>query len=112
MDHGRVGPLSGAPPNGTDMIPNPLPTELLPAPLVFPGLSGPWEILIVLLIVLLLFGNKLPAMARNLGRSFIEFKKGVKGTHGGGKEEETGQISEDKKSHVTQDAGREETRSS
>jgi sec-independent protein translocase protein TatA len=37
------------------------------------------EIVIFLLIVLLLFGKKLPGAARSLGMSFIEFKKGVQG---------------------------------
>jgi sec-independent protein translocase protein TatA len=54
----------------------------------FPGLSPPlalfghlghWEILIIVLLVLVLFGNRIPGMARNLGRSFTEFKKGIKG---------------------------------
>ncbi len=39
---------------------------------------GPWQILIVLAIVMLLFGNRLPALARSLGQSLVEFKKGVK----------------------------------
>jgi sec-independent protein translocase protein TatA len=39
---------------------------------------GPWQILIVLLVVLLLFGNRLPSLARSLGMSLTEFKKGVK----------------------------------
>lgn len=39
------------------------------------------ELLVVLLIVLLLFGAKrLPEIARGLGRSLHEFKKGVKET--------------------------------
>ena len=38
---------------------------------------GPWQILIVALIVLLLFGSKrLPEMARSLGKAKGEFKKG------------------------------------
>ncbi len=37
------------------------------------------EILVILLVVLVLFGNRLPGMARSLGRSFTEFKKGIRG---------------------------------
>ena len=39
---------------------------------------GTTEFLIVLVVVLLLFSYKLPALARSLGRSIVEFKKGVK----------------------------------
>ena len=39
---------------------------------------SPWQILIVLAIVMLLFGSRLPALARSLGQSLVEFKKGVK----------------------------------
>lgn len=50
---------------------------------------GPVELLVVGGVVLLLFGNRLPAVARSLGRSMVEFKKGVKDiehddTEGGG----------------------------
>jgi len=38
-----------------------------------------WELLIVLVIALLLFGRKLPEVGRSLGKGIIEFKKGIKG---------------------------------
>ena len=41
------------------------------------GIS-PIQLAIVLLVILLLFGNRLPLLARSLGSSLIEFKKGVK----------------------------------
>ena len=40
------------------------------------GLSG-WELLVVLLVLLLLFGSRLPSVMRSLGRSATEFKKGM-----------------------------------
>jgi sec-independent protein translocase protein TatA len=43
-----------------------------------PGV-GTTEMLIVGVIALLLFGKNLPSVAKNLGKSFAEFKKGVSG---------------------------------
>jgi sec-independent protein translocase protein TatA len=37
------------------------------------------ELLIVLVIALLLFGKRLPDVARSLGKGVVEFKKGLKG---------------------------------
>lgn len=42
-------------------------------------LPGNWEIWILLLIALLLFGHRIPGMARSLGSGIVEFKKGLKG---------------------------------
>ena len=39
---------------------------------------GGWELLVILGIVLLLFGNRLPSVMRSLGQSITEFKKGAR----------------------------------
>ena len=42
------------------------------------GIPNGWEWIIILLVVLLLFGSRLPTMARSLGSGITEFKKGLK----------------------------------
>ncbi|MCA9216441.1 MAG: twin-arginine translocase TatA/TatE family subunit [Planctomycetales bacterium] len=40
---------------------------------------GTTELLIVGVVVLLLFGNRLPSVMRSLGKGVVEFKKGING---------------------------------
>lgn len=39
---------------------------------------GPIEILVVLVIAILIFGRRMPEIARGMGKSLHEFKKGIK----------------------------------
>ncbi len=41
--------------------------------------SHPMELIIVGVVALLLFGKRLPEVARSLGKGITEFKKGVRG---------------------------------
>jgi sec-independent protein translocase protein TatA len=40
---------------------------------------GSTELIIMAVIVLLLFGHRLPSVMRSLGRGVVEFKRGVQG---------------------------------
>src|SRR5262245_32077830 len=48
-------------------------------PLAFIGGMGYGEMLLVGFIALLLFGKKLPEVAKSLGKGVTEFKKGIQG---------------------------------
>jgi sec-independent protein translocase protein TatA len=48
-------------------------------PLAFLQNLGTMELLIVAMVSLLVFGNRLPSVMRSLGKSVTEFKKGLAG---------------------------------
>jgi sec-independent protein translocase protein TatA len=51
-------------------------------PRIMPGWFSPWELLLVLAIILLLFGPKrLPQLGRSLGRGAREFTDSIRGRH-------------------------------
>ncbi len=61
------------------------------------GSPGPMELLIIGIIILLLFGNRLPSVMRSLGRGVVEFKKGLQGIEDGETPSSTSQGSEGSK---------------
>ena len=47
--------------------------------LAFLNSAFSWDMVIILVIGLLLFGKRLPEVGRSLGRGIVEFKRGLKG---------------------------------
>jgi sec-independent protein translocase protein TatA len=47
--------------------------------LAFLNSLGTWDMVIILVLGLLLFGKRLPDVGRSLGKGIVEFKKGLKG---------------------------------
>lgn len=58
-----------------------------------PGWIGPWELLILLVVVLLVFGPKrLPEMGRSLGKGMREFKDSITGNEDGHGDDEPAEL--------------------
>ena len=55
--------------------------------LAFMGI-GHWEILLIVLVIFILFGHRLPGVMRSLGRGVVEFKEGMAGLN---KDDEPGE---------------------
>ena len=69
---------------------------------------GPWEMMMIMGVILLLFGSaRLPSLMRNLGRSAVEFKKGVHGI-----EEDVDQAASDSSSESAKESTQESTQES
>jgi len=53
------------------------------------GMPGPWEIILIILVVLLIFGGrKIPELMKGLGQGMKEFKKATKDEPAEAKKEE------------------------
>ncbi len=45
-------------------------------------MPGPLELSVIAVVALLFFGRRLPEVARSMGKSIVEFKKGLKDVKG------------------------------
>lgn len=48
-------------------------------PFVLAGMIGPWQVVLIILVIVLLFGGrKIPELMKGLGQGIKEFKKATK----------------------------------
>jgi len=73
----------------------------MPEPILANVFENPFALVILLLVALLFFGHKLPQVARSLGSSVSEFKKGVKAG-----EEQANQEAEDAKKAAVEESSK------
>ena len=70
------------------------------------GSIGPWELIVILVVALVIFGKRLPEVGRSLGKGIVEFRRGLKGIEdeideAGDKPPLSGKIIEGKKENST-----------
>ena len=53
--------------------------DSLTSPVLAFGMPSGWEWIVLLAFGLLVFGRRLPEVGRSVGKSIVEFKKGIKG---------------------------------
>ncbi len=63
---------------------------------------GPVELLVIGFVALLLFGKRLPEVARSMGKGIVEFKRGLRGV-----EEEVGSIRSEVDTQASKPAAKE-----
>ena len=51
------------------------------SPVALAGMPGGMEWAVIGIVALLLFGNRLPGIARSLGQALTEFRSGLTGTY-------------------------------
>lgn len=53
----------------------------MPFNLLAVGMPGTLELILIAGVALIIFGRRLPDVARSVGRSIVEFKRGLKDVH-------------------------------
>lgn len=56
----------------------PAPIDIVLTQAIGFGGIGPMELAIILIVALLIFGKRLPEVGKSVGKSIVEFKKGLK----------------------------------
>ena len=46
--------------------------------LMFLGSIGPWELILIMFVVLMVFGSRLPEVMKSLGKGMTQFKRGLR----------------------------------
>ena len=80
-----------------------MPTNAIPGLSLAFGLPSGFEWVLILAIGLLVFGRRLPEVGRSVGRSIVEFKKGIKGIESD-IEDESGRSSSRRSAELSDDS--------